>query len=92
MLENDLIYGHVVSVIRPSQKIYDYKVECYISCLTDVFPTDWYPHFTSISNTHVLTLHKHISVNRSKTGNYNFIEPRAQRVQSRVKSAAPTLL
>ena len=52
-----------------------------MSRLPDVFPIAQYPLFTSVSNTHALKIHLKMAINRAKTDNYNFKEPRSQIVQ-----------
>ena len=74
----------------PSAKKFDYTIEWYMLRLTDGIPIAWYPLYTSVSNTNALKLHLNITINRAKTGNYTFIEPRAQKVQSQGQVSAPT--
>ena len=56
--------------------------------LPSVFLFSWYPLCTSVDNTNAMKLHLHLDIKIKNTGNYTFIQPRAQRVQRRVRSAA----
>ena len=90
MFENDLMYGSVVYVPRPSSNKFDYTIEWDMPRLSDVFPIAWYPICTNVSSTYALKLNLQLAINRSNTGNYTFIEPRSQIVQTQGQVAAPT--
>ena len=90
VFENDIMYGSAVYVPHPSAKTFDYTIMWYITLLPGGFPIAWYPLCTSVANTYSLQLHLYISINRSKTGNYNFIEPKSQIVQRQGQLSAPT--
>ena len=72
IFENDLIYGRVFSVPRPSANKFDYTIQWDMLCLPYGFSIDQYPILTIVSNTHALKLHLQLDINRAKTGNYTF--------------------
>ena len=72
VFENDLMYGHVVSLTRPSANKFDYTIEWYMLRLPYVFTIAHYPLRNSVNNKNVLKLHLQIDINRAKTGNYTF--------------------
>ena len=90
------MYGRVVSMPRPSADKFKFTIECEMSHPTYGFTITQYQLFTSVANTHALTLHLQLVINPSNTGNYTFTEPRAQivqilrRYQSQVQAAAAT--
>ena len=81
---------------RPSADKFEFTIECEMSHPTYGFTITQYQLFTSVANTHALTLHLQLVINPSNTGNYTFTEPRAQivqilrRYQSQVQAAAAT--
>ena len=82
MFENYLMYGSVVYVPRPSSNKFEYTIEWDMPRLPDIFIIVWYPLCTSVASTYALKLHLQLSINRYNTGNYTFIEPRPQTVQT----------
>ena len=78
VFENDLIYGRVFSVPRPSEHFFDHMIQWYMPRLPDEFPISPYPLCTSVANTNALKL------------TYIFTEPRAQLLQRQGRAAAPS--
>ena len=82
VFENDIMYGCVVSVPRPSANKFDYIIQWNVLCLPNGFPITHYPLCTSIDNTDAMKLRLQLAINRANMGNYMFTEPISQIVQS----------
>ena len=90
IFDNDIIYGHVVSVPHPIEKKFDFRIKWDMPRLPYGFIITKYPLSTSVSNTRALKLHLKMDINNAKTSNYTFTVTRAQIVQSQVQAAAST--
>ena len=77
MFKDDLMYGRVFSVPRPSANKFYFTINQDMSRLPDGFTISHYHLCTSVSNTHALKLNLQIAINRDKTCNYTFTEPRS---------------
>ena len=66
MIENDIMYGGVVYVPRPSENKFDYIIEWNMPRLPVVFTIAWYHICTSVADTYVLKLHLQLTINRAK--------------------------